>query len=453
MNARLSFSIATAITPDVLVVDEVLGAGDAYFNAKATLRMLELCNAGRALLFVSHAVGSVQLVCNRAIWLDAGGVRAMGPVDEVVKAYEDEFRREEDERVRAGNIERSQRLRGRLLEEELHDTSVVRLRLTGTHGQLTDTHYVRKILANVDGTESELSLYVDALDREGALGRLDLAHSEWGRAHSRRGSDARTLAPSSRRLKGGHILLRAAGSQTGSLDVRLTVEAASVGETEELALEVADVGTGEWRQLTRVRTESLGRGWRTLEFAGRVEAVSTGDDISNFALERLIREARPDLEIVGVDFLVEGERTTFVKERQPFTVTVKLEAHRLVPCADVWLKIVRLDGTYIFWESSGQAGKNLVDVEGECEVDFIFDPNFIGAGEYEITIDIGNGYDVENNFPHSQVYDRVVNAVRFTVDREWPILNLGPLNHVFPVEVRGAETSPVIPADRLERSV
>jgi hypothetical protein len=83
-------------------------------------------------------------------------------------------------------------------------------------------------------------------------------------------------------------------------------------------------------------------------------------------------------------------------------------------------------------------------------VDFIVDPNLFGAGEYDITIDIGNGYDILHNFPHSEVYDRAVNALRFTVDREWAILNLGPLNYHFPVEVRGAETAAEVPGSALE---
>jgi lipopolysaccharide transport system ATP-binding protein len=448
MNARLSFSIATVITPDILIIDEVLGAGDAYFSGKAMLRMIELCNAGRALLFVSHSTSAVQLICNRAIWLDAGGVRAMGPVDEIIKAYEDDFRREEDERVRAGNIKRREEMRARIREEEVVGGGVARMRLIGHGGRLGDTHYVRRILVDSNGARSEVSLYVDSLEREGAVGRLDLAHSEWGRAHSRRGFETRVLAPSSRQLRGGHMLVKVDPTVDEPLDLAVTIELTSLGRTEQLELEVADLASGEWRRLPRVSADSIGDGWRRIRFAG--ELVPLSGDVSTDAIDRLLEEARPDLEIVGVDLFVEDEQTTIVRERQPFVVTVSLDAHRLVACADVWAKIVRADGTYIFWQSTGQVGRNLVDVHGKCEVDFIFDPNLFGAGEYDITIDVGNGYDILHNFPHSEVYDRAVNALRFTVDREWPILNLGPLNHRFPVEVRGAETSPEIPSQALE---
>ena len=228
-----------------------------------------------------------------------------------------------------------------------------------------------------------------------------------------------------------------------SVPLKVAVEATSLGRKEQLVLEVADLTTGDWKPVPLTRLESLAGEWDRLEFSGVVESVSP--ELASAALERLVDEARSDMEITGVELRVAGEKTTVVRERQPFTLTIKLAAHRPVACADVWVKIVRIDGVYIFWQSSGQAGKNLVDVLGECEVEFSFDPNLFGAGEYEVTIDVGNGYDIERNFPHSQVFDRAVNAVRFTVSREWKMLNLGPLNHVFPVETRGARTSAVVP--------
>ncbi len=54
MSARLSFAIATAVSPEILIIDEVLGAGDGYFANKGRARMHEMCERGRALIFVSH---------------------------------------------------------------------------------------------------------------------------------------------------------------------------------------------------------------------------------------------------------------------------------------------------------------------------------------------------------------------------------------------------------------
>ena len=151
MSARLSFGISTAITPDILVVDEVLGAGDAYFSAKATVRMIELCEQGRALLFVSHAMNAVQLLCDTAIWMDKGQIREIGPIDEIARRYEADFRREEDEHLREGNAVRRSALANKVLPAEIGRPDVWRLRLSGPQGRVVDTHYVRRIEVDFGG--------------------------------------------------------------------------------------------------------------------------------------------------------------------------------------------------------------------------------------------------------------------------------------------------------------
>lgn len=88
MQARLMFAAATAIRPDILIVDEVLGAGDAYFVAKSKNRVEKLIDSGCTMLLVSHSMSQVLELCDEAIWLDRGEVRMQGPAFEVVKAYE-----------------------------------------------------------------------------------------------------------------------------------------------------------------------------------------------------------------------------------------------------------------------------------------------------------------------------------------------------------------------------
>jgi lipopolysaccharide transport system ATP-binding protein len=97
MQARLTFACATAFTPDVLIVDEVLGAGDAAFYRRSTDRMRELMNTGASVLLVSHALQQIQRFCDESIWLEHGEVVMRGSTTEVVKAYE-KFTRELDER-------------------------------------------------------------------------------------------------------------------------------------------------------------------------------------------------------------------------------------------------------------------------------------------------------------------------------------------------------------------
>ena len=89
MNARLGFSIATAVEPDVLLLDEVLGTGDATFRAKSQARVVELMKAARAIVLVTHDMSWAREFCNHAVLLERGNVVAAGEPDEVVKVHEE----------------------------------------------------------------------------------------------------------------------------------------------------------------------------------------------------------------------------------------------------------------------------------------------------------------------------------------------------------------------------
>jgi ABC-type polysaccharide/polyol phosphate transport system ATPase subunit len=87
MMVRLAFSIATAIKPEILLVDEVLGVGDMAFQAKAQLRMREMMAKAQLIVVVSHDLMSLAKICDRGIWMDHGRVRQVGPMGEVITAY------------------------------------------------------------------------------------------------------------------------------------------------------------------------------------------------------------------------------------------------------------------------------------------------------------------------------------------------------------------------------
>ena len=89
MRSRLQFATATAIHPDILVIDEVLGAGDAYFSAKSADRIKRLTGSGCTLLLVSHSMSQILQFCDRVIWMDLGKIIMDGSPLDVVNAYEE----------------------------------------------------------------------------------------------------------------------------------------------------------------------------------------------------------------------------------------------------------------------------------------------------------------------------------------------------------------------------
>ena len=100
MQARLTFSTAIAIDPEVFIVDEALAAGDAYFVSKCMKRIREICNSGATVLFVSHGTGQVAQLCDQAIWIENGELRDIGPAREVTRRYDYSVH----ERLSAGRI-------------------------------------------------------------------------------------------------------------------------------------------------------------------------------------------------------------------------------------------------------------------------------------------------------------------------------------------------------------
>lgn len=87
MRARLGFSIATVVEPEILVLDEVLSVGDAKFRQKSEARIMELFDKGITVLFVSHSIDQVKRLCNKAIWLEKGKIVMQGDAEEVCNKY------------------------------------------------------------------------------------------------------------------------------------------------------------------------------------------------------------------------------------------------------------------------------------------------------------------------------------------------------------------------------
>ena len=88
MRARLGFSIATAVQPDILIVDEVLSVGDYEFQKKCEKRMQDMLSDGTTLLFVSHTIKTVETLCDKALWIHKGEEVMRGDVKDVCSEYE-----------------------------------------------------------------------------------------------------------------------------------------------------------------------------------------------------------------------------------------------------------------------------------------------------------------------------------------------------------------------------
>lgn len=100
MTARLTFSIATSISPPVVMIDEALAVGDAEFKERSRKRLEELLGQAGTVILVSHSMGAITELCTRAIWMDRGRVVADGDPDEVVQDYQREVKHGERRQIR-----------------------------------------------------------------------------------------------------------------------------------------------------------------------------------------------------------------------------------------------------------------------------------------------------------------------------------------------------------------
>jgi len=438
MNARLAFAISTAMDPEILVVDEVLSVGDAYFMGKARKRMLELVDRGRALVFVSHSTQEIRNLCNTVIWLENGSVRNKGPADYICTQYEEDYTKKRNETERAGNIARKQRRLFNILPNEMFSADVYRVRIVpaGGNSAFSDTHYIRNIKLVLSGNEvQEVPLIIQDPTSPETTVWLDILSSDWGRLYDRGNAECRVLTAQSGKSHGGHILLKRIADleKSSILKLELIFEENSHTGREALGVEFLDYVSAEWKKAETLRREKCAAEWERITTACELPMVSE----SQFqrALQKAVEDEKPAIEIIRVTLMADDKEAHTVTERQPFEIRVCLHANRLVPRADVLIHILRSDGVYVFWQSSGMETENLHQISGKVTVCFQFTNNAFNAGEYIVTAICANGWDPQNNFPHSTIFDTRMNGLKFAVIKEYNIscMDFGQINMRVPV--------------------
>ncbi len=212
MYLRLAFTVATVIAPEILIIDEVLAAGDMYFQSKCLARIGELTSGpGTTVIFVSHDLESAQRLCNTFVWLDRGRVVAQGPSSEVRAAYEDSIRKQQEMRLRARNLRVGP---GTItaLECSGEDGSHLlgRFVLETADGRAAGPH-VEGIRLYVRGTLAEAIRVGDAMDDNAAAYPSFLitnpAESSWGPPERRDGRLSRAVKPDESGVTGAKFAL------------------------------------------------------------------------------------------------------------------------------------------------------------------------------------------------------------------------------------------------------
>ncbi|MGQ0743223.1 MAG: ABC transporter ATP-binding protein [Acidimicrobiales bacterium] len=310
MRARLMFATSTAVSPELLILDEVLGVGDAYFTRKSFDRIAEMCQEGTTLLLVSHDMYAVSRIADRLVWLEKGRVVFDGKPSDAVAAYEASIRDQEEERLR--NKAMLATHSSRIPVGAVNDA--VYLELGVKDGAPGPIYLARVALVDGDQILSELDISAEP-DESGAAGsRVILPESCWGQVTAWKGEQARPLAGFGSPFRNGGLVLTGEGlvRRLESSNVDLVV-AHGADPPAELVV------NGYIRGRHQFRVEMSPRaGWLidrgpidlgppTPDQATRVRGVGTG------RIE--IRSAR----VLGPD----GQEARLLQHGRPITVELK----------------------------------------------------------------------------------------------------------------------------------
>lgn len=385
MYARLAFAVATTLTPDVLIIDEILGAGDAYFLGKCIQRMKALTSQGATIVFVSHDISSVQMLCDRGIWLEGGKVRQDGPLLPVSKAYLASIRDEEERRVRAKSMSLT---RGQVsaLAAAAGQTSL--LRLVGADGAAP--------------TQALLLSAVDYGDGSGPLGSLDLAGSHaggsclivdaqfmnWQRVASTESPACWAFGDFGGRYL--HAPLQLAWPHGVPSDAWLQLRLRP-SPSHAVRLEQYDAEQGAYQVLSEIAAEVTDT-WKDLRVPLQNGSALAGNQSRELLadLQELSSDDRygsGEARITGFGFFdADGARRHTLITGEPAFAVIAFDASQTVFEPVPVVAIYRPDGTCVLQVIASLSGQHFAQLSGKGGIRVDFAPLLLGPGDYLVSV-------------------------------------------------------------------
>jgi homopolymeric O-antigen transport system ATP-binding protein len=463
MYTRLAFSVATSIRPEILIIDEILSAGDAYFGGKCSERMRQLTEESRAtVLFVSHDLAAVQKVCTRAIWLDRGRIVADGETLAVCKAYSAAVRDQEELRLRARNLGVPRRaLAGEVLGNG--PRHMIGHLIAEGGGAPRRRHAIHRI-ALTDGARCWFEIRVgDAMDNDPTESGYVITrpgYIDWSEPVRLDGRYVRFFEDRRGRYRHAAFALRIDLGEHLSPETTLEIDAL-IGAGERLLVELFDgeryvsvgnLGVDEargWEEFTfpvpRAVLEKFS--WRSGEGGSeRDEGAAVAapgpvfEPVHETASSESVRAARDtygsgEIQLAGVDLLDgSGQERAVFTPGDALAVRLRYRARTRVEDPVFVLAIYGFDGTVVSQVISSRDGVRFGALEGEGHVEIRFDPLLIGRGRYVMSAGIFPAVDWLDVYAyapyslHDRRYElRVDQAVDCAIE-------MGLLNH--PVEWR-----------------
>lgn len=382
MYTRLAFAVATAVTPDILIIDEILGAGDAYFVGKSIQRMRALTSQGTTVLFVSHDMSAVQLLCERGIWIEHGAVKADGDVLSVSKSYLASVRADEELRTRARSMALSKNIVGNVANAR---ASIYRLISENGTAPLKSA----SVSAIRFGCDNEQFGAILASDTDGAS-RLIVEHgvTNWSNVQTADGQPYRNFGD----FGGKFVHAPFQIDWTGAKDAGRWIELEyTPSDSDALLLESFDEAKQQYVLLATIPCGSSQNTWRVLRVPIEDRrAPETTSDTLTLDLQELTPEDRygqGPVKITAFGFFdsADERRHTLVSGDEA-TAIMAFDAQDHVTDPVAVVAIYRPDGTCAMQVTSNRGEHNLGCLIGSGQIRVRFSPLFLGPGDYVASV-------------------------------------------------------------------
>lgn len=383
MYARLAFAVATTIKPEILIVDEILGAGDAYFVGKSIQRMKGLTENGATVLFVSHDMSSVQLLCERAIWIDRGTVRKEGPILQVSKAYLTAVREDEELRIRARSMSLTrQQAAGLDCQSRL-----TLFRLVGSEGSPPRKPLAVSAMRFGSGDTEFGCIEPNRPSDQGNGPILDATHMNWHGPEAAFGRSCWLFGDFGGLYSHAPWQITWPSRQVGKYWIELDVQASG---THSVAIEQFDPETNDYVRLAEIDA-CVSDQWKSVHVSCLEQPLAeAGQVVEKLDLLTLTPEDRygsGESSITAFGFLdADGERrhTLITGENVSAIFACSTRGEVCNPVAVI--AVYRPDGTCAMQVVSNRDGTALGTVSGERLIKVEFAPLQLGPGDYIVSI-------------------------------------------------------------------
>ena len=408
MYARLAFAVATSITPEILIIDEILGAGDAYFVGKSIHRMKQLTSRGATVIFVSHDMSAVQMLCDRAVWIERGTKKMDSDVLDVSKAYMASVRNDEETRLRAKSMGLSRS--GALSHSGLSAVSL--FRFLSESGAAPRSPFSVFLIRYGSGDAESECLFPDAEQKETSRFIVEEGATNWSRL---RDTDARKCIQFGD--FGGtfvHAPFQIDWSSIGRKDRWIEIEC-SPSASDSIICSFFNYETNEYVPCATISAE-------TSESESRRVRITLPDEAMAEVKERLpqfdmdMQQLKPDerygnglLHVTAFGFFDHsGERRhSLVSGEKAFAVMAYFSRSCIEnPVAVVC--IYRPDGTCALQVVSNRNGMCLGKMPPNGRIVVTFDPLLLGPGDYVVSVGVFKFLDLASSVepPAYDLHDR-----------------------------------------------